>query len=72
VQQALDFILPFDDHSRRWSANYGGRRNAILFGIIFTETAVVIICTFLPGEFADVRRRHHLRAAPTAASPDAR
>jgi membrane-associated protein len=45
----VDFILHFDKHLLQFVADYGSWVYAILFGIVFAETGVVVT-PFLPGD----------------------
>jgi membrane-associated protein len=49
LQQAVDFVLHFDDHLAQIIANYGAWIYALLFLIIFCETGLVVT-PFLPGD----------------------
>lgn len=49
MQQLWDFIFHIDDHLKELVATYGTWTYAILFGIIFAETGVVIM-PLLPGD----------------------
>ena len=49
IKSLIDFILHLDTHLGQIISNYGVLTNAILFGIIFIETGLVIT-PFLPGD----------------------
>ncbi len=49
LQQAIDFVLHFDDHLAQIIAAYGAWIYALLFLIIFCETGLVVT-PFLPGD----------------------
>ena len=45
----VDFLLHFDEHLLRFVTDYGAWVYAILFGIVFAETGIVVT-PFLPGD----------------------
>jgi membrane-associated protein len=47
IQRIIDFILHIDTHLDVFVTEYGGLTYAILFGIVFIETGIVIM-PFLP------------------------
>lgn len=49
ITSLIDFILHIDEHLAEIIKNFGGWSYAILFGIVFVETGVVIM-PFLPGD----------------------
>jgi len=49
ISSLIDFILHLDTHLAEIIANYGIATYAILFGIIFVETGLVVM-PFLPGD----------------------
>ncbi|WP_414046868.1 VTT domain-containing protein [Macrococcus equi] len=49
LSQLIDFILHIDEHLVNIVKEYGGLTYAILFGIVFVETGLVIM-PFLPGD----------------------
>lgn len=49
MQELWDFIFHIDDHLKELVTSYGTWTYAILFGIIFVETGVVIM-PLLPGD----------------------
>ncbi|MGL4588884.1 MAG: DedA family protein [Mycoplasmatales bacterium] len=49
INYLIDFILNIDDHIATLIAQFGGYTYAIIFGIIFAETGLVVT-PFLPGD----------------------
>ena len=49
IKRLIDFVLHIDQHLSFFVTEYGVLTYAILFGIIFIETGVVIM-PFLPGD----------------------
>ena len=49
IQFIIDFILHIDEHLFEFTSNYGLLTYALLFGIIFCETGLVV-CPILPGD----------------------
>ncbi len=49
IQQIIDFVLHIDKHLQEFTSDYGTLTYALLFGIIFCETGLVVL-PFLPGD----------------------